>query len=111
MIEFRHVIRGYLTGALWCGAAAFVPIAYDLTREDARLGGDATLRDHALHLLAEHGGDFAGGPEFGDAALFTTVIIRRGGRVYRRERITELTACKSIADLVDTEWAHPGDWD
>ncbi len=108
-IAFQHEIRGALVGELWwpAGAEAWTPLAYDLTREDSRFTEPATLREHCLHLLAERGGDFQGGGEFGDCALLSTLTIHKGARVYRRTRVTELSRCKSVADLINANWESP----
>lgn len=108
-LAFSHEIHGSLVGSLWwpAGESAWTDLAYDLTREDSRFLAPATLREHCLHVLAERGGDFQGGGAFGDCQLISTVTIRKGGRVYRRSRVTDLSRCNSVADLIDPDWERP----
>jgi hypothetical protein len=100
--------RGSICGPIWApyGAQCWTPFRYDLTREDDRIRGDdrrASLRDHALHLLADRGGDFVAA-SIGDAVLISTATFRRGGRAYKRERVWDLGAFASVADLYDREF-------
>ena len=105
MITFHHEIRGYLVGEIWMPCTeAWKPLAYDLTSEDSRFTSPGTLRDHVLR--ATNDGDFRGA-DIADGVLITVATIRKGERLYRRERITPLDRCKSVSDMVRADWDGP----
>ena len=104
-ITFQHTLLGYLVGDIWMPQTeCWKDLAYDLTSEDARFTEPGTLRDHVLR--ATNDGDFQS-CEIADGVLKTVATIRKGERLYRRVRYTDLNACKSVADMVRREWDGP----
>lgn len=105
MIQFHHTIRGHLVGNIWMpNAECWKDLAYDITGEDVRFTEPCTLRDHVLR--ATNDGDFQH-CEIAGGFIETVATITKGERVYRRTRLTALDDCRSVADMVRTDWDGP----
>lgn len=106
MIEFEHRISGYLVGNIWMpNVEAWKTLDYRLSEEDSRFTSPGTLRDHVLR--ATNDGDFRG-CDIADGVLITVATIHKpDGRVYRRERLTPLERCSTVADMVRSDWNGP----
>lgn len=87
-------IKGYLIGAIWwpVGEECYKPISYSVTREDGRFSEPGTLRDHVLHMLMEHGGDFQNARVAGEIVV-TSEMVSDNRHVIKRRRVLFARDC------------------
>jgi hypothetical protein len=110
--ETRMTIRGYLVGAIWMpNTECYKPLAYDLTREDARFTEPGTLRDHVL--AATNDGDFQS-CAIADGFLIVERVRHTSTGYVKRSRTFELSRFPSVSDCLRPDWDGPSDpesWD
>lgn len=100
-LTFQHTLHGYLVGPIWW------PVGEECSKPLAPMAIDAatTLRDALSD--ATNDGDFQHCC-IGDGYIETVATIHKpDGRTYRRTRMTALEDCKSVADMVASDWAGP----